>query len=476
MIANRLRRLSALALTSLALAACQPETPKMTPEETQRIDALTARMTPRCVGRYLIDLPEDFVLNPIHRAELEGVEISIKPMTRDYFDIELKDRRAVLQKERIMGEDTPSLTAAMTLSDGSGYVFNRSEDQTIQSARVLELRAWRDNHRIELSIKANDMSLARRIYPSDTRRTDVQEKLDHLLKMYSRVRGRADHEVPAEPGVCFANGFLQGEPTDAEQVDLNYHLKTAEDVYFAFHSLSNIESESETLLDRGPAIERQLKEKRGRTLRKGRRESHGLQFEEWLSMMESDPGVADYYLTLEMNSRRVSAISPLFVMDLNSGVRHPHPRLTLEQAAVEKPLAKATFGAAETIALWDKATATLRMRPANGPATPAKPVTVRPSGTASADVPPQAVAPKLPLGTVARSLQRCPQTGLWECAAELAAGELRRRYYREGMTLPTVIVRGPERSLLQKLKGEPPNRLVETTWTLVSYDLPPRPS
>ncbi len=37
------------------------------------------------------------------------------------------------------------------------------------------------------------------------------------------------------------------------------------------------------------------------------------------------------------------------------------------------------------------------------------------------------------------------------------------------MTLPTGIVRGPERSLLQKLKGAPINVLVETTWTLVAY-------
>ena len=445
----------------------------MTPEETQRIDALTARMTPRCVGRYLIDLPEDFVLNPIHRAVLEGVEISIKPMARDYFDIELKDRREALMKERIMGENTPSLTAAMPLSDGSGYVFNRSRTGADATIRALELLAWRDGYLVLIQINATDMSLDTDPMVGDTRRTDVPEKLDHLLKIYSRVRGRADLEVPAEPGVCFANGFLQGEPTDAEQVDLHYHLKTAEDVYFAFHSLSNIESESETLLDRGSAIEQQLKGRKGKTLRKGRRESHGLKFEEWLSMMESDPGVADYYLTLEMNSQSVGAVSPLFVLDLNSGVRHPRPRPTLEQAAVQKPLAKATFGAAETMALWDKATATLRPRPANGPATPVKPVTVKPSGAAPAEAPAHASVPKLPLGTTAASLQPCPQTGLWECAAELVAGEKRRRYYREGMTLPTVIVRGPERSLLQKLKGDPPNLLVETTWTLVSYDLPP---
>jgi hypothetical protein len=72
------------------------------------------------------------------------------------------------------------------------------------------------------------------------------------------------------------------------------------------------------------------------------------------------------------------------------------------------------------------------------------------------------------LGTSAASLSRCPQTGLWECAAELAAGE-KRRFFPQGMTLPTGIVRGPERSLLQKLKGAPINVLVETTWTLVAY-------
>ena len=78
----------------------------------------------------------------------------------------------------------------------------------------------------------------------------------------------------------------------------------------------------------------------------------------------------------------------------------------------------------------------------------------------------------MPLGTVVPSLQHCPQSGQWECAAELVAGERRRRYFPRGMVLPTVIVRGPERSLLQKLRGDPPNRLVETIWTLVSYDLP----
>ncbi len=53
--------------------------------------------------------------------------------------------------------------------------------------------------------------------------------------------------------------------------------------------------------------------------------------------------------------------------------------------------------------------------------------------------------------------------------AELKRARLTEAQARVQQTLPTIIVRGPERSLLQKLKGVPPNALAETTWTLVAY-------
>ncbi len=121
----------------------------------------------------------------------------------------------------------------------------------------------------------------------------------------------------------------------------------------------------------------------------------------------------------------------------------------------------------DAVALWDKLTTTIRARPVKG----GDDATTHPEAPSEKPAP-HTAAPRVPLGTVTPSLQRCPQSGQWECAAELVAGEKRRRYYREGMTLPTVIIRGPARSLLQRLKGDPPNRLVETTWTLVSYDAP----
>ncbi|WP_305075732.1 hypothetical protein, partial [Propionivibrio sp.] len=116
-----------------------------------------------------------------------------------------------------------------------------------------------------------------------------------------------------------------------------------------------------------------------------------------------------------------------------------------------------TLSDKQAIELFDSIVNSIRVRPVSSPTPSSEPST-------------HPVAPQsgLPLGTSAASLSPCPQTGLWECAAELAAGE-KRRFFPQGMTLPTVIVRGPERSLLQKLKGAPINVLVETTWTLVAY-------
>lgn len=327
--------------------------------------------------------------------------------------------------------------------------------------RTLELIAWRGGFKVAMSIDARDMSFEDTRIENDTRKTDVPEKLAHLLNVYERVRGRNDLEIPAEQGVCFANGFLRGEPNDDEdsQIDLYYHLRTAKDVYFTFHSLSDL-IQDDTLLDRGPAIEKMLKARNGQTLRKGKRESHGLKFEEWLMTMESDPGVKDHNMTLEMNSKTATPLTPLFIVDLDSGVEQPGPALTLEQAAVRKPLTKATFSAAQTVALWDQVTATLRPRPVSAQAAPAAaPV----SATSSAL---QATAPRLPLGTALATGARCPQSGTWQCAANAVGGAC--RIFTAGETLSSVLV-PVERSFLQRLKGAPQNELTATVWTLLAY-------
>jgi hypothetical protein len=452
-------------LAALLFTACQPEIPAMMPEETQAIETLTARLKPRCVGRYLIDLPIDFVLNPITTTKLEGVDITIEPMERYHFDAALKARHEALEKERIMGEETASLLSAAPLSDGAGFVFNRSRTGAEATIRTLELTAWRNGYRIAILTNATDMSLDTDPMVGDTRRTDVPEKLAHLLNVYERVRGRDDLEVPTEQGVCFANGFLRGEPTDEEQIDLYYHLYSAKDVYFAFHSLSDLQQDDE-LLDRSKAIEEMLEEASGYTLRKGNVKGPIKSAQEWLmSKKSSESGLLYQHFTLEANAKIGSAMTPVLVLDMNAGIRIPGPALSLEQAAVQKPLSKTTFNEAQSVALWDKVTPTLRPRPVSAPAvSPTSSVAPVSANTAS---PLPEAAPRLPLGTSLTSGTRCPQSGSWQCAAANAIGGALRSF-TAGETLSSVLV-PVDRSFLQRLKGGPKNQLAETVWTLVAY-------
>ena len=349
--------------------ACAPEMPPMTPEETQRMNQLTSTMTTRCVGRYLIDLPDAFVLNEISTTKLEDVEIlKIKPMHKVDFQLLLEQRDRELKATHMDGEPSnPFLKKYEILPPGGiGKIFNRaSETGSADFGRTLELMAWKDGYLFSATIEATDSTgtaYANKPWIKEFP-NDIPQKRAHLLDVYNRLQGRKDTEVPSGPGVCFPNGFLRGSATDHEQIDLHYHLKTVEDVYFGFHYLTDIGPEKDTLLERGKAIEKSVKQYNGHTLRKGKREANGLSFEEWLSVQETDPGVKDYDLTLEMNSKHGDAYNPLFITDFYSGVRHPRPTPSLEEVAVRKAIAKASLGEAESIALWDKVTTTLRPRP-----------------------------------------------------------------------------------------------------------------
>ena len=250
------------------------------------------------------------------------------------------------------------------LLDGDGLVFNRSENGADAFARTWELKSWSSGFALEMDVNAEDMTLTQGLGAQEQRRKNVEEKYIHLLNLYKRTRPRSDTEIPTEPGVCFSNGFVQGPPTDEEWVDMYHHWTGAPDVYFSFSSNSSIGPEADTLLQRDK-VEDALAREGGKTLRKGTRNVNGLMFEEWLMQRLSQQwkDVMLYDMNAEMNSQAGDAERPLLVFSLVSGVKHPRPQPTLEQAATEKPLEGATLNAAETMALWDRISSTLRVRP-----------------------------------------------------------------------------------------------------------------
>jgi hypothetical protein len=351
---------------AMLIVACQPKVTAMTPEEKQHIEILTNVMTTRCVGRYLIDLPDRFVQNAQANARVEGVDIAIEPMRRDQFDLYFSLRKTELQKEKIYGEDASSLLSITAIPDKSGAVFNRSESRESQSARVLELIAWREKYRMRLKISATDMSLARRVYNGDTRKTDIPEKLAHLLNVYERIRGRNEQEIPSESGLCIVNGFVKGPPIENESMQMAFDLRSFPDLYFNFSELGDLH-ESKSILQRTAQVEKEMGLSGTVTLRKGKLDIHELSYEEWLMKGPTSDRVNGTMFSLHGNETGHGSDKPFVTLQLLSGFRVIQPSelsdAERERRGLYKELERATLSEAEALALWDKVIPTLRPRP-----------------------------------------------------------------------------------------------------------------
>lgn len=352
-----------LAGTLALLVACQPKTVPMTPEETQRVAKFTERMTTRCVGRYLIDLPQKFVLNSQSVAEIEGVKVTVQPMEKSMFEDSLATHRARLERERIDGEATLSLTEVRQLPNGSGLAFNRSRTGTSAVLRAWEVVGWINGYKLVATIDSRDMSKARTMLKDDTRRTDVEEKFRHLMDVYSRLRGRTEFEVPKDQGFCIANGFVAGPPSEQEEAYVSFHLDGAPDVYFDVGANPEKLKEKERLLERGSQVEREMTSSGTQTIRKGMVEHGGIPFDEWLFKGPTPDRVPGTMFTLVGNEASPGVSHPFIRLELLNGFRIPAPERSMEESAQLKTLQRATLSEAEALAIWDKVTPTLRLRP-----------------------------------------------------------------------------------------------------------------
>jgi hypothetical protein len=360
-------RSAGLVFTVLSITACQPKPPVLTEKEASYMETLTQKMTTRCFGRYLVDVPEEMVLNTEGLQKLEDMTIDVRPMPERAFDLMLDARTQELKRETLYTDpNTRTLKSVMRLDHADGVIFDRAESPVSNVLRTLELRAWRGGYFIKMEIAARDMSFSKNRFPNDIRETTTPNQLARLLNVFDRTRGRADEEIPTAQGVCIPNGFVSGPPTDEENVGSVYHLKTADDVYFVFGTNSRF-AENDSLLDRVDAVEQALKQADGRVLRKGRRHVNGIRGEELLYTVRGDDGLLKanpmtHSFTFEANSRIGSANTPIITIDFYNGVRKPEPPRN-EGSDFPPPITKATLSEAESMALWDAVIPTIRPRP-----------------------------------------------------------------------------------------------------------------
>ncbi|MGO4763191.1 T6SS immunity protein Tli4 family protein [Cupriavidus sp. 2KB_3] len=352
-----MKRLTLLLIVihALALPACG-KTPPLTLQEQQTVNALTTNLTPRCVGRHLIDLPAGMTIEG--SAIIEDARVKTKMMSLDAFNKEISAREAELKAVKSMDAHPFLYLNVPAWDEHSRYFMHRGSERSHIAIRKLEGYRWENGVRVKVTLDASDFTspdLADNpIVQRMQIKNSVPRKANHVFELLTNFRGRAENEIPTEPGLCLPYGLIQGKAREGERVTAIFSLASHEDVDFTLVTDSGLTAVG-SLLQRHRQIEDALSQiEGGRTVRKGKIALTGVDAEEWLlAGPRPTTEVHGHLFTLEGNALADDVLAPFVRLDMETA--NPLPDF--------RPLERASLTDAEALAVWDAISRTLRPRP-----------------------------------------------------------------------------------------------------------------
>lgn len=320
--------------------------------ETPRITKIFEDSRTVCVGRFLIDVPADaqVVYGPsevpypvrVYRgkaSETEGI---------------IAERLAQIQKEK------PDVYGALR---GNDSMVGRVINGAIPSQKIVfgVSSASFAFYNIESYVKVGDdivMQNAEASGSPEKYRAVVQE----LNSMAPLFRSRSDLQIPAEAGVCIEDGFVKDVGKSSfEMVGLGVRLTSFPDVHFSL-SLTNkdilVPSDAlEPRIGQAEQIARSSGQgawyERIKNLRRGRRNIDRWMGYEVLARMPAQEAAGESHeFAFLSQGEPNNPYLPVLELDLRSGMRG-------NQMGGGKP----SVTDEEAMAIWDKLTSSIRVRP-----------------------------------------------------------------------------------------------------------------
>ncbi|WP_134078371.1 T6SS immunity protein Tli4 family protein [Paraburkholderia caballeronis] len=323
------------------------------------MNELTANLKTRCVGRYLVDMPEGMYVSGY--AKVQGIDIEAKAMSHNAYEREIAKREAELKATKSI-DAYPFLYAdGEAWGAGARYFIYRGTVYDDPGNRVIEGYKWDRGYRIKMKVEGSDFTnpdqTSDPIVMQMTVKNDVPQKTSLVFGLLEKVRGRADDEIPAEPGLCFYGGFVPTKAGSEEEVSTLYTLKGQDDINFAFETTPDLR-DSITLLQHAdsPEARAALKAMDAKVIRKGTVELPGMKAQEWLfEGLKPGDGRGDTF-SLRANEITSSPSSPFLSLDLTTGGQ---VQIQDQYVKLDKP----SLTPGEAVALWDTVSRTLRPRP-----------------------------------------------------------------------------------------------------------------
>lgn len=283
----------------------------------------------------------------------------------------------------------------------------------------------------------------------DSKAFPENNEIPFINTVANSLRSRAEGEIPVAPGICLDSGFISIDPT-FEKISIGLRFHDFPDVHISIDARKN----QDYLMEGGG-----LKE--SREAARIRAEAHGFGgFFSRIKVLRESQRQLGAWAGEEILTRR-----PAYKDDTNAHEfrffslgevdNASHPMLDIQLDSGVKGNAKAkikpSITDAEALALWDRILPTIRLR--------------QPSDAAEFKQ-----ASKLPLGSVKKSEDICPQSGWWECLEKRKIEGERRRLFKAGDKLPPVLADGGA-SLWNTLIGNT-HQIAAVEWKLMEYAPP----
>lgn len=404
-----------------------------------KVRTMTQKMKTVCVGRFLIDLPENSKIR-FGTPRIAGVTINTEPNYDDAkLELRIQEREEKLETEKneygARSLEKKLTVEAVNLNAVLLYYDRKKPLELIEYGKPV--KGTEEGITVEAFGIKNGI-----FYRFFGEELASPRSENSVLDLVKRFEARDAEIIPTEPGFCIKNGLVHDPltPDDNEMITMFASLEEHPDIVIRFDTSINVDDMEESLFERDAKndIKRNYAS-HFKSLRLAKRTLNGIEGEEIGDKIKELNGTSAHSFTWVGLGKMRDVLAPSIMLELHTGRGRPgKPRnSSLSDEAV--------------IQLWDRISSSLRLRPATSKTN---------TGT---------TAPATPLGEFAATGSACPETGYWECKemGEIEGG--RKKFFKAGEQMPHATLRVPP-NLWQKLRGEQPAHRVRTAWKLVAYE------
>jgi len=169
-----------------------------------------------CMGRYLIDVPAGSTLSGgNYKYDFIRIE-PVKAMTSEEFENEVGKRESDLSSAKNKKTRQSMLLQSVQSENGARVLASWKSDASAAQIRVTGYR-W--------------INGTRYLFEDDVGGSKQEQGISGMQDALSRLRHRADTDIPVDPGFCFAGGFIANTHWQNEEASLDIDIAGHPDVF-----------------------------------------------------------------------------------------------------------------------------------------------------------------------------------------------------------------------------------------------------